>query len=162
MKKFNKTVCVIIVAITILVQLTGCEMIFPKNYDVADLADKVLDNVKFNSAAENTADYLESAGYMIDTTRIEEIAYYTCASGAYPDEILFIKFKAAGDVTKAMSAVTVHEGNIKKQWEAYKPEEMYKIDNSVLRHEGVYLLYAVTADNDMVRDIIDGKDVKKK
>lgn len=126
------------------------------DFTAADITKAVLDEVPINSAFEKKAESLPDYFDGLDTDAIEDFSYYICASGAYPDEIAVFLFSSESSATGAVKAVEDRLAYQKETYETYTPDEMYKIENSVIRQTGNWVYYLVTSDNEKADSIVKG------
>lgn len=126
------------------------------NAEPSDITSAVLVEIPINSAIEKGLDDLSMYFTELDTTGLESVSYYMCASGAYPDEIAVMKFTSEELAGQGRTAV---QSRLDKQisvYESYTPDEMYKLEGAIIETNGNYLYYLVTSDNAKAEEIVKG------
>ena len=121
-----------------------------------EITKAVLDEVPINSAFEKKAESLPDYFDGLDVDALDAFSYYICASGAYPDEIAVFRFNSEDSAKGAVKAVEDRLAYQKETYETYTPDEMYKIDNAVIRQTGNWVYYLVTSDNEKADSIVKG------
>lgn len=133
----------------------------PKNYDVAELADKIHDNCSFEDEylqKVDDADFALSL-FNVDPSCVEEskggrhAAVYI--SGAYPELIFCVKAVDEASASKIQDAVKAKLDSYMKDYGTYGPDQLSKIESAVFRSSGLYIIYAVTNDNAAASGYID-------
>lgn len=121
--------------------------------DCKAILDDIISAVEFPSMAEIGYD---RAGIYLDCVIPEDcdFAMYICGSGGFADELCIVDAdKIDGDSFEA--AVEKRIESRKKDFEGYNPDEFEKLQNSMLKLENGYYLYAVSVDNDKCEEIFD-------
>lgn len=124
-----------------------------KKLDCKAVLDEIISAVEFPSMAEIGYD---RAGIYLDCAIPEDcdFAMYICGSGGFADELCIIDAdKIDGDSFEA--AVDKRIESRKKDFEGYNPDEYDKLQNSMLKLENGYYLYAVSVDNDKCEEIFE-------
>lgn len=121
-----------------------------------EITKAVLDEVPINSAFEKKAASLPDYFDGLDVDALDAFSYYICASGAYPDEIAVFRFNSEDSAKGAVKAVEDRLAYQKETYETYTPDEMYKIENAVIRQTGNWVYYLVTSDNEKADGIVKG------
>lgn len=118
-----------------------------------DLSAKIMEAVEFPDMAEIESDRLDDF-YDINSENIEEMSFYICGSGAYPDELAVFKMKTEDE---AKTVAELFKARKEKQTETFKdytPKEMYKFDDALVGNKGRLVYYVVSADNAEAKKII--------
>ncbi len=116
-------------------------------------AEKLLGAVEFPSMVEVTADKLDIY-FGIAENDVKEYSVYICGSAAMPDEFGIFVAKDADTAAKIKTAVEKRIEAQKKTYSDYKPDEMYKIDDSFIDVNGNTVCYAICADNAKAASIL--------
>ena len=116
-------------------------------------AEKLLGAVEFPSMVEVTADKLDIY-FGIAEDEVKEYSVYICGSAAMPDEFGVFVAKDADTAAKIKTAVEKRIEAQKKTYSDYKPDEMYKIDDSFVNVNGNNVCYAICADNAKAAEIL--------
>ncbi|MCL2698619.1 MAG: DUF4358 domain-containing protein [Oscillospiraceae bacterium] len=151
----------LIILISALLLLAGCESAPGDKRDeiledtsTGEIALVILEEIEIPSAVEKSREDLPDFFRELDITGIEEVSFYICGSGAFPDELLIIKFKTNTDATNARAAVQSRLESRTNDFRDYAPAEMYKLENAGLQIYHNWFFFFVTEDNTRVRDII--------
>ena len=134
----------------ITVMLTACSGTTPPakpDVSAETLASEIMTAVPLKSPAEKGLSDLPNYIDGLDSGKIAEIAYYICGSGAYPDELLVLKFRDAADAAAALPKVEARLSSQKDTYTDYTPEEAYKFDDAYIKASGKLLVLAVTENN---------------
>lgn len=92
--------------------------------------------------------------FLIDEADVSEFSAYVCGNGSSPREYGVFTAKD-GDAAKRISdALKAHIEIHRKTFETYKPDEMYKFDDSFVEINGNVVSYAVCENNDKARDLL--------
>jgi len=154
-----KKIFLTILAVVILV--AGCESVSVDTPDTilddvstATIAEAITAEIEIPSAVGKKTEDMEFFISELDTSYIVELSYLICASGAYPDELLIIKFKTSTDANTAKSAVQGRLDSQKETFRDYAPAEMYKFDDAVIQASSNWLFFYITENNAKVKEII--------
>jgi hypothetical protein len=121
---------------------------------VREITDSILAEIEIPSSVEKGIEDLSSFFSGIDTADIQELSFFICGSGAFPDELLIIKFNTSGSAAAAKSAVESRLESRRTDFRDYAPAEMYKLDSAAVQVSANWLFFYVTEDNARVREII--------
>jgi hypothetical protein len=154
----------LIIIISALLLLVGCESASDTRDTILDdtapatIAEAIMSEIEIPSAVEKNIEDLPHFFRDLDTSYIEELSFWICASGAFPDELLIVKFKtstdASTDASNAKAAVQSRLDSRTTDFRDYAPAEMYKLENAGLQVNHNWLFFFVTEDNTKVRNII--------
>jgi len=139
--------------LTMLFIVTSCGKTQMKNPDVNDITNKLIDEVDFATLTELDDDRLNFF-YKIDDDIIDSYSAYICGSAGFPDEIAAFKLKDGSDTQQLKEAINNRRETLVANFKDYRPEEMPKIDSSVLFTKGDYVIFVVSNENDKASDII--------
>ncbi len=119
----------------------------------SDITAEILACVKFPSMAEVGTDRV---GAYLDCVIPEnaDFSMFICGSGGFADEICVIN-SAELDTAAVEEAVTKRIESRKKDFEGYNPDEFDKLGQYIIEIKDGYLMYAITADNDVCSEIFD-------
>ncbi|MCL2636985.1 MAG: DUF4358 domain-containing protein [Oscillospiraceae bacterium] len=121
---------------------------------VQTIANAVLAEIEIPSSVEKKVEDIPTFFSDLDTAGIAELSFYICASGAFPDELLIIRFNTAEEASIAKSAVESRLESRRVDFRDYAPAEMYKLDSAAVIVNSNWLFYFVTEDNAKTREII--------
>lgn len=149
-------------AITLLSTATGCGEKQEKKaetnieIDVQGFADDILSQCNFtDSLATVDQSIALTRLYSLDQTQIKECAFYT-NSNATAEEIAVIEVISSDYVDDVKAAYETRVENQKKACKDYLPDEMKKLESSVIYTNGNYVVLCVSDDNAKAEDIIKG------
>ncbi len=71
------------------------------------------------------------------------------------DEVIVIKAKDKNAVADLQAALEQEKENRLKQWEDYLPNQRAKVENTIIKAEGLYLLYATWEDAEVIEAAFD-------
>ncbi|MDR1754846.1 MAG: DUF4358 domain-containing protein [Eubacterium sp.] len=148
MKSF-KIILAIITALT----LFGCRN-EQFNIDPEDVTAKILSELDFPSPVEKTLSDIPDY-YDIPTDDLESASFVICGSGAYPDEIAAFKFISDEKASGAAEALKKRLNDQIDLYEAYTPDEMYKLEGAEIIIDSNYAFLCATSDNETAKKIID-------
>ena len=119
---------------------------------VSEKTKKLMDEVKFPSMVEVNKDKLELY-FDVSDGDVTEYSAYICGSAAMPDEIGVFVTKDADTAAKLKASVEKRIESQRKTYADYKPDEMYKLDDSFVSVNGNTVSYAICADNAKAKEI---------
>lgn len=122
--------------------------------DPAEAANKILEEVPFRDslvAAEAGAaeDY-----YALDDT-VAGYAIYISGSGATAEEVAVLTVSKSEDISAAEAILEKRLGDLVFRFEAYRPDEMQKLENPVLETAGNAVIMVLSDDNEAARNAIE-------
>ena len=129
--------------------LAGCGKSVELN--VADVADGVLSSVTFNEYLESVSQDIEVKRLGLDESLVEECAAYA-GTKAVVDEIAVLK---TTDAKKAVEQVEAYVASQKESYASYKPDEIIKLEDCVIKSVGDYVIYVASADNAAAQSVVD-------
>lgn len=88
--------------------------------------------------------------YAVKFDMIDDGAVLQTASGGKADEVSVLHLKENADVSVAKNKLTDRISERKKQFEGYKPEEVYKLENAKVIVQGNYVALIACDDADAV------------
>jgi hypothetical protein len=142
---------VVVLLLTVLCGCTGATYGTPA---CADVTSAVLSQIELPSASEKNKESI-GAYYGVDTTKIADLSVFMCGSGAYPDEIAVFRFTDNPGSKLGMEAVDARLLELKETFADYTPEEMYKLENPVIKQYGDYVVFCALSDNEKAAEIIE-------
>ncbi|MDR2532030.1 MAG: DUF4358 domain-containing protein [Oscillospiraceae bacterium] len=124
------------------------------NISTETIAQEIFTEIEIPSSVQKGAEDLEFFFSGLTLEGIRELSYYICASGAFPDELLIIKFDTARQAADAKPAVQSRLESRRDDFRDYAPDEMYKLDSAEVRTNSNWLFFFVTENNARVSGII--------
>lgn len=138
---------------TMLFLVTGCGKDEVKSPDVKDITDRLIDEIDFATLTELDNDRLDFF-YKVDDDIIDSYSAYICGSAGFPDEVAAFKLKDGANTQQVKEAIDSRRETLAANFKDYRPEEMPKIDSSILFTKGDYIIFVVSNENDKASDII--------
>lgn len=130
----------------------GSSAVSENKLSASEKTKKLMDEIKFPSMVEVKSEKLEIY-YNISESDITEYSAYICGSAAMPDEIGVFVTKDADTAAKLKEAAEKRIESQRKTYADYKPDEMYKFDDSFVNVSGNTVSYAICADNAKAKEI---------
>lgn len=92
--------------------------------------------------------------FLIDEADVSEFSAFVCGNGSSPREYGVFVAKDADAATRVSDALKSHVEIHRKTFETYKPDEMYKFDDSFVEINGNTVSYAVCEDNGKAKELL--------
>lgn len=92
--------------------------------------------------------------FLIDAADVAEFSAYVCGNGSSPREYGVFVANDADAANRISEALKTHVELHRKTFETYKPDEMYKFDDSFVNINGCTVSYAVCEDNGKASDLL--------
>lgn len=92
--------------------------------------------------------------FLIDEADVSEFSAYVCGNGSSPREYGVFVAKDSDAAKRVSDALNTHVEHHRKTFEAYKPDEMYKFDDSFVAVNGNTVSYAVCEDNGKAKELL--------
>lgn len=147
-----KKILVVILAFAMIFSFTACADKKAKNPDVSEIMNAVKKDIKFEDMADIEKEKIKT--YIdINLDEVEQLKYIIAGDGITADEVLIVKVKDGTDTSDIKSKIEKSRENKKELFKSYSPEEMPKIESSVLEIKGNYVFYAITSDNSKAKKI---------
>jgi hypothetical protein len=169
-----RRVGVLLVVLSLILVLAGCGQ--GKNVPISGIMAKVKEAIKAdligNGFSEDDfteglpgfmeADILEedfsmllSDPELLDRDLIGEGIVLGSMFNINSSEIIVLKAKEESDVQTLKEALEKEKENRLKQWESYLPDQYEKVQNTLIKVEGKYLLYATYDDTTIIEESFD-------
>ncbi len=145
MKKYRKTISLLLAAAALAALLCGCGG-NTKNIPVAEVAEKVCAAIEKTDLADPGGNYVK--GYMRRAP--EEIGEYVILKnvmGTAIDEIGIFK-QGTMDNAAIKDMINGYLKILRDSWMNYQPEEKPKLDGADIRTVGDYTIYVILSDAD--------------
>ena len=122
-----------------------------------DIAQKLMDGITFDDELiQLEGDRMTTQYDEINADDLEEYTVYVSSSGATPEEVAVFKLKEGGDAQALEDAIDSRVQDQKDGFVDYVPEEMPKLENCAILHQGNYYALVVAGDSSGAQDIFDG------
>lgn len=132
----------------------GCEEKPVTDVDFDPLAKELLESGGFSDILCPLTTDVASSLYKIDKNDIEDLSMY-CSTGATAEEIALFKAKDEASALRIKEAVDARIQYQKKAYESYLPAEVPKLEDAIVRHQGVFVIYVTSNEPERAEDIIE-------
>lgn len=92
--------------------------------------------------------------FLIDEADVSEFSAFVCGNGSSPREYGVFVAKDSDAAKRVSDALKTHVERHRKTFESYKPDEMYKFDDSFVEVNGNTVSYAVCEDNGKAKELL--------
>lgn len=153
MKKIGIAIACIALAAGV---LSGCgKEEAPQELSLPEMAQTLQDDLTFQDSLNQLDDDTMANFYpSVDLSRVEEYAVYISATGSTPEEIALFEVKSQEDAKMVKDAFSERMTDQTISFQDYKPEEMVKIENAVVKTGGNYVFAVVCGDYDKAGDLL--------
>ena len=153
----KKIVIALLAVCLIAAAFTACAPeIETAEYDLEKLATKIKDSGAFSDILSPIDDSIVPTLYGVYAADVEDVVVF-CSTGATTEEIGIFKCvseEAAQRVEEAAAKRIISQKNL---YESYAPAEPPKLDDAVVKTEGLYVFYIVSVDTPKVEAVLDAK-----
>ena len=125
-----------------------------KDYDLAAMAADLKTNGGYSDIISPIEKNVAAKLYGVDAATISDCQVY-CSTKATTEEIGLFK---CTDETAAASLLTAAKARVESQrdtYSSYAPAEMPKLDDAIVKQDGNYVFYIVTADSSKAQTVLD-------
>ena len=151
----NKKSILVIVIVLILIIVIGViwSTKNTKNIEIniEDLAGQLVESGIFEDELAKTEPELIYSKYGLDANAINKLVVYQ-GSGATSEELIILQAK--DNIKEIKQKLEEEKEERKEVFESYLPEEVFKIDNSILETKGNYLIFCISGDSNKASEII--------
>ncbi len=142
----KKTITILLAVCLIAVLVSGCAPSSEaKQYDLDDLSAKLQNSGAFSDLLSPVDDELASTLYGFEKGDVEKCVVL-CSTGATTEEIGLFKCTDENTASKVKTAAQERVKSQRLAYESYAPAEMPKLDDAIVKSDGVYVFYVVSAD----------------
>ena len=155
MNKKEMKICLVILLIIIIVAIIIFLQKNEENIQIntEGLAEEISKSNAFEDQLEKIDSEMTMQDYNFSTDEIEQLVSYQ-GSGATSEEIVILQVKEKSNINSVKEKINTRLSERREAFESYLPEEVGKIDNSILRVEGNYIILCVTNDANTVNNVI--------
>lgn len=147
-----------VIAVCLLVMIPflagGCTKPSSSSPSLKDLEQKILSATDMQNLQAADSDTFKSL-YEINPDEIEGFCLYTANTNIKADEIALIQAKDAETLKSIQDQAAQRLKDKEASFKDYLPEEYYKIQKSVLKTHGNYLLLVVSPDSEKIEASFD-------
>ena len=151
----KKALTLILVASLLLAALVACgTKTQAKDYDLAAMAADLKTNGGYSDIISPIEKDVAAKLYGVDASSISDCQVY-CSTKATTEEIGLFK---CADEKAAETLLAAAKNRVKSQrdtYSSYAPAEMPKLDDAIVKQDGNYVFYIVTADSTKAQAVLD-------
>ena len=146
---FLVIILIIIIAVILFIQRNKENI----QINIEGLAEEISKSNAFEDQLEKIDSEMTMQDYNFSTDEIEQLVSYQ-GSGASSEEIVILQVKDKNYINSVKEKINTRLSERREAFESYLPTEVGKIDNSILRVEGNYIILCVTNDANTVNNVI--------
>lgn len=125
----------------------------PKEYDLDEMASAIEETGSFTDILNEVTLEMAATLYNVDESLIDDCVVL-CSTGATTEEIGLFKC-ADAEAAKLIEQAAADRAEAQKlAYESYAPGEIPKLDDAVLKRDGVYVFFIVSNDPTAVAEIV--------
>lgn len=141
-----------------LIVLVGCAS-SKKALDIDAFSKDVLSKGSFNDELILLPDKVVADYYDLSFDGLEDYRVYVSSSSATASELAVFKCKDEAALKAAKAVVETRISDQISNYENYRPDEKFRLDNALVETNGDYLLFVVSDNNATIQDLF--KDALK-
>ena len=149
MKRFVTTA---LCCLMLFMMLTGCGS-SKKSLDMEAFSKDVLSKGSFNDELILLSDKVVADYYDLSFDGLEEYRVYVSSSSATASELAIFKCSGDAALKSAKSAVEARISDQISNYENYRPDEKFRLDNALIETNGNYLLFVVSDNNATIQNL---------
>lgn len=154
----NKKKIVIVLAVILIIVMVAVILFLQRNKEniqinIEGLAEEISKSNTFEDQLEKIDSEMSMQDYNFSANEIEQLVSYQ-GSGASSEEIVILQVKDKNYINSVKEKINTRLSERREAFESYLPEEVAKIDNSILRVEGNYIILCVAKDANTVNNVI--------
>lgn len=124
-----------------------------KDFDVQKLADQLLEDLALTFLAKAEESIVFNL-YPLEKDAIDAYAVYV-SSGATTEEIAIFKASDEDKTKDMMTSIQTRISDQKESFSTYRPEELPRLEDSVLVQRGQYIILCISDNRDKALEVID-------
>ena len=142
-----KKLAVFALCTLMILSLTACgSKSEAKELDLDAFAKQVIDSVEYDDDMVQLNEQIASEYYGLSFDGLEQWVAYGSGTAATTNELMLMRLKEA--VQKRIEDQT-------SNYEGYRPDELFRLENAVVEVRGSYLLFSISPDNDTVTKLFE-------
>ncbi|NLV86613.1 MAG: DUF4358 domain-containing protein [Clostridiales bacterium] len=153
----KKTLIVLLALCLMAMAFTGCA---PKaetaEYDIDKMALKIKDSGAFSDMLSPIDTSIVPTLYGANASDIEDVVVL-CSTGATTEEIAIFKCIDSEAAERLVSAAEERIISQKNLYGSYAPAEPPKLDEAIVKADGIYVFYIVSVNSAKVQAVLEGK-----
>ena len=148
----KRTLSILIAVCLIMALAAGCGA-KEKGYDLETVAKNLEESGAFSDILGDINVDMASTIYGFDAADIAECKLL-CSTGATTEEIGLFKCADEEAAARVLSFAKKRVDSQRTAYESYAPGEMPKLDDAIVKQDGVYVFYVVSADAEKAGAVI--------
>ncbi len=146
----------LVLATLILLSLAACgSNSKAKELDLTAFTKKVVESVKYDDDMVPLNEQIASEYYNLTFDGLEGWAAYGSGTAATTNELMVMKLKDEAAINTAKETIQKRIDDQVANYEGYRPDELFRLENAVIEAQGDYLLFSVSSDNDAVKKLFE-------
>ncbi|MEA4894061.1 MAG: DUF4358 domain-containing protein [Oscillospiraceae bacterium] len=134
---------------------TGCgRKTVPAEYDLAALATQLQESGAFSDFLSPVTKEIAASFYGFEDSDVTDCVVY-CSTGATTEEIALFKCSGEEAASKLKANADKRIETQKTIYESYAPAEPPKLDDAIVKKDGLYVFYIVSANSEKAQKVID-------
>lgn len=152
MKKF----AISILCLLTIFWITGCGS-SSKTLDIDAFSQKVAAQGDFGDELILLSDNIVSDYYDLSFDGLEDYSIYVSSTSATASEFAIFECKDDDALKLAKAAVETRIADQINNYENYRPDEKYRLDNSMIETNGNYLIFVVSNNNSAIEKLFESE-----
>ena len=149
MKSSGIKICFVVM----LFLLCSCGGASSKTLDIDVFAKNTVAQVDFGDELILLSDNIASDYYDLSFAGLEQYAIYVSSTSATASELAVFKCKDNTALNAAKLAVETRIADQVSNYENYRPDEKFRLENALVEAKDNYLLFAVSNDNSAIQKL---------
>lgn len=155
MKKLS---LLLLLACMAFVVFSGCgQKAKPVEYDLKALSSQLEKSGAFSDILGPITKDIAASSYGFDSAEVTECEVL-CSTGATTEEIALFKCENEDAATKLKANASSRVETQRTTYESYAPLEMPKLDDAIVKQNGLYVFYIVSADYTKAQAALDSQN----
>ncbi|MEC0258703.1 hypothetical protein PAEVO_15420 [Paenibacillus sp. GM2FR] len=135
---------------------TGCSNMNDRtgNWSATEVGRRIQETIAFDHMKEGDLAKLQKL-YRIPAEQVEDFVLYTSSSNVKAEEWTVMQFSDAADADAAIAKLNERIKEQEAKFRDYRPDEYKLVKNHVLKAKDRFLLFAVSAEADLIERTFD-------
>ena len=148
----KKNIAVMLCCLMLFFVITGCAS-SKKALDMDAFSKEVLSKGSFGDELILLSDKVVADYYDLSFDGLEEYRVYVSSSSATASEFAVFKCDSDAALKSAKTAVEARISDQITNYENYRPDEKFRLDNALVETNGNYLLFVVSDNNAAIQNL---------
>lgn len=151
----RKTILTVLALCLLISVLAGCgsKPSEKADYDLEALSAKLVESSAFSDILSPVNPDIAAAFYGFDAGDVDSMSIY-CSTGATTEEIGLFKCVDDAAAARVLEKAEARVVSQKTAYESYAPEEVPKLEDAIVKADGVFVFYIVANNYSEVNSII--------